>query len=291
MVEERPATVYTKVTALPEHFITVRSTWYTISGRVVNFNKKLATTDLWVYYDDTLGLNAVTANVDAGDFRLVMDATAFRVARMYVNPYVTSGQYFMWPFSLMWLVPGITAGAHTTYMQMLMYTGASYMYTGFNNGDTQNSLVVEERPRGSMAFASNFGLASTSSTGFVTLNPSRTVTHTKLSATTLIRVTIMDTLGFFIANAFSTAQGCHYRILMDGSTQFGSIYYTTSTTTAYGWRIYPMKLVWYGVVPAGSHSYVLQWYTFYSANQCNAGYPTGNTANYMIVEEIEDMSA
>ena len=82
-------------------------------------------------------------------------------------------------------------------MQNIMFGGSSQILQGWPDQDSNNHFAVEERARGSMAIASGFPDIRTSSTSYVDIT-NRQVYHTKVSATSQIRVTYVDTLGWFV---------------------------------------------------------------------------------------------
>ncbi len=100
-------------------------------------------------------------------------------------------------------------------------------------------FAVEERPRGNVAV--NGGFADNRHYAAAWANiPSRTVSHTKILSDTVIRVTYYDTLGF---HTVGHGDGCRLRLLVDGSAITREMW--THGSTSNGWRIQPMKLVWY----------------------------------------------
>ena len=151
-----------------------------------------------------------------------------------------SASHYKMPFSFVWYLTGIAAGSHTYAMQIIEYGCASYISAGYVTGDTANSLVVsrpletssqftpetllltvcslsvclqvEERARGSIATAGPFTDQRGSSTGWANI-PERSVSHTKLNANTIMRVTYMDTIGWLYSSA---GQGCTWRVVVDG---------------------------------------------------------------------------
>ena len=75
-----------------------QATWLDISGRALTVVKKSASTDLWVYYMDDLGM-LMTGGSDAQSFRLTVGGNAQLESRMYSQS--IAGWYIM-PFNLMW---------------------------------------------------------------------------------------------------------------------------------------------------------------------------------------------
>ncbi len=113
---------------------------------------------------------------------------------------------------------------------------------------------MEERPRGSIAHATNFDDRRWGSASWGNI-PGRAVSHTKQFAETMIRVTYMDTLGF---HAVCGSTACRWRLLVDGNSLAGTREYWSHSSSANGWRIFPIKLVWYPTVSAGAHTYTIQ---------------------------------
>jgi hypothetical protein len=134
-----------------------------------------------------------------------------------------------------------------------------------------------------VAFASGFSDQRISSTSWTSI-PERSVTHTKLNdVTTIIRVTYMDTLGFATT---CHGQGCNWRLLVDGNSVAGTREFWSHGSNSNGYRIYPMKLVFYPSVGTGSHSYAIQTYRGGCASECLAGYPSGSN-NLLLIEELD----
>ena len=135
--------------------------------------------------------------------------------------------------------------------------------------------------RGSVAFTTNFLDRRSSAAAWITI-PDRAVTHVKLSPTSIIRVTYMDTIGW---SQQAKGYGCIWRMLTDGAALNRENW--TYTDSLIGWRIFPVKMVYFPNVGVGSHTYIMQYYN-YGSNECLAGYPGGATVNsMMIVEELE----
>ncbi len=135
-----------------------------------------------------------------------------------------------------------------------------------------------------MAFASGFSDQRTTSTSWASI-PERSVTHTKLNdVTTIIRVTYMDTLGF--SSTCNSGPSCRWRLLVDGNSVAGTREYWSHGGNSHGYRIYPMKLVWYPIVGPGSHSYTMQAVRNNCASECLAGYPSGSN-NLLLIEELD----
>jgi hypothetical protein len=115
---------------------------------------------------------------------------------------------------------------------------------------------VEERSRGSIAVTNNMNDQRWTSASWANI-PGRAVTHTKLfnNDNTVIRVTYMDTLGFA-----GSCHGisCRWRLLVDGNNLAGTREFWSHSSPGTGWRIYPMKLVWYPTVSPGAHTYTVQ---------------------------------
>ncbi|MCB9551126.1 MAG: hypothetical protein R3F65_21380 [bacterium] len=114
--------------------------------------------------------------------------------------------------------------------------------------------------------------------------PGRTVTFGKARADTVVRLTYQDVLGYHMVGH---NDACRWRLVVDGAVH--DRVFRGHSSTARGWRIQPMQLEWHiQGLAAGNHTYRIQVNrpSAASASECLAGWPNGDTQNFIAVEEI-----
>lgn len=147
-------------------------------------------------------------------------------------------------------------------------------------------MYAIERPRGNAAITRGMSDQRTSVTSFANA-PGRSVTLTKLSPTSWLKITYVDDMGFLGTGNGNPA--FYVRALTDGNA-YGSRYVTWHCTAYSGWRIDPETLVFiHKGVPAGPHTTTIQWFIDLNGSSegllgwTNQGI---GAANFLLVEEI-----
>ena len=105
-----------------------------LSGRSLNFNKAAAGSDIFVMYMDTLGWH-VTCYSELGEIRLVVDGSPRAANRAHGS---TAWGWYMMPFSFLWYIQGMSAGAHNVRLQAVRYGCASDILIGWADNDVNN---------------------------------------------------------------------------------------------------------------------------------------------------------
>ncbi len=110
----------------------------------------------------------------------------------------------------------------------------------------------------------------------------RTVTYTKKSPNSLLRVTYEDSFGFLMS---SHNPSCYWRITMDGNPVGLQKWHHSSTAT--GWRIWTGNEQWMlANIPTGSHTFQVQAALGPGASQCLNGWSQGSIEAFLLVEEL-----
>lgn len=114
--------------------------------------------------------------------------------------------------------------------------------------------------------------------------PGRTVTFGKARPDTVVRLTYQDTLGYHMVGH---NDACRWRLVVDGAVY--DRMFRTHSSAARGWRIQPLQLEWFLTgLAAGNHTYRIQVQRPIAgaASECLAGWPNGDTQNFIAAEEI-----
>eukprot|EP00042_Codosiga_hollandica_P007117 m.16922 g.16922 ORF g.16922 m.16922 type:complete len:1504 (-) comp28721_c0_seq2:95-4606(-) len=267
--------------------ITAPVNTYADSGRQVSFTKKLANTDLWVTYDDTISYKW-SGQGQGGAIRLSLDGTTFSNPNaFYTSATANTGTFVGNPMSFLWYFQSVAAGSHFVRMQWYYSGTQSAMSAGYVNGDQHATFAVEERARGNLVFLGPSSLPqglSLATLNAWTLVSGRQLTHTKLKASSIMRVTYADTFGNYMTAAGE--QGA-FRLRYDSTVTKGYSLFMSQTSALY-WRMHPNKFVWYvRNLAVGSHVYYIDYYAVSGVSGgMYAAYPPTTNA-FLIVEEID----
>jgi LruC domain-containing protein len=280
-VEEIPANRIAMVQHMSDQALTP-STWTDLPGREVTYVKASSSSRLEVRLMDVLGYNMAGGHSWGCRWRLTMDgAVVGRPMSSHTSP--TLG-WRMYPMELGWVLDGVPAGSHTFRIQLVRPDSGSVSEcrAGWPNV-VSNSFVVHEVEAAGSAIARDFVDARLAPDAWTTIS-GRSVTLTKLSASSPVRVTYQDNLGYL---ATYTGWGCRWRLLVDGSMPMLTV--SSHNSSATGWTVDPARLQWF--VPglsAGTHTFAVQVLRPSSAttSECLAGWPGGDTNNYLLAEEL-----
>ena len=110
--------------------------------------------------------------------------------------------------------------------------------------------------------------------------PTRSISFTKVSDTSKLRITYQDTLG-----ARSTSMNaCFWRIVVDGVIQ--TSFSDSDVDGSFGWRLHNgSHIAWVLNLPAGSHRVSVDNMRNSTAMECSSG--TNTTGNFLSVEEMQ----
>ncbi len=272
--------------AVARHFGDTRSTpngWADLPSRAITIDKDRDDTYLQVTYQDVLGYHKVGHSWGCR-WRLTMNGAA--VDRSFSSHTSATGGWRIDPRNLTWVLDGVPRGQYTFRIQNYRPDAGSTSecLAGWSNGDTANHISVRELDRQSVAIRRHMSDRRDTPNGWSYL-PERDVSHAKQQGGTSIRVTYMDDLGYYMRGH---GWGCRWRLVVDDNA-FGRAI-NTHTSTGAGWRIDPMRLEW--IVPnlaPGNHRYRIQLYRPdpNTSSECLAGWPNGDTGNFLMVQEVD----
>ena len=259
--------------------------WTDLPDRAITYNKSAANTRLDVRLMDILGYHMNGGHSWGCRWRLTMDGNA--VGRTHSSHTSPGSGWRIYPRELAWLLDGVGVGNHTFRIQVYRPdpNSASECLAGWPGAaEVANTFVVHERETAGTAFTANFGDTRLTPGGWETLG-GRSVSLAKASGGSTIRITYQDNLGY---HAVGHGWGCRWRVLIDGAVATQPENSHNSTRT--GWQIDPVRLQW--IIrgqAAGNHTYVVQVVRPdpNTSSECLAGWPDGDTNNYLLAEEIQ----
>ncbi len=272
--------------AVARHFGDTRSSpggWGDLPGRAITITKDRDDTYLQISYQDVLGYHMVGHSWGCR-YRLTMNGQA--VDRTFSQHTGSTRGWRIDPRNLTWVIDGVNRGQYTFRIQNYRPNAGSTSecLAGWPNGDTANHLSVRELDRDTISIRRHMSDRRDTPNGWSYL-PERDVSHVKQAGGTRIRVTYMDTLGYHMVGH---GWGCRWRLVVDNNAYGRPI--NTHTSTGRGWRIDPTRLEW--IVPnlgAGNHRYRIQLYrpSANTSSECLAGWPNGETGNFLMVQEVD----
>eukprot|EP00056_Hartaetosiga_gracilis_P008782 m.126290 g.126290 ORF g.126290 m.126290 type:complete len:205 (+) comp12991_c0_seq5:2175-2789(+) len=181
-------------------------------------------------------------------------------------------------------------GRYRVKLQWYKNDGSNECLAGWEDGTTANSIAIEEKHPGRIAIVpsrlnngnTRYNLGDYRNKVYRSYRnvPNRVVNHVKKSSNSIIKVTYMDTIGWYTT---SSNHGCIFRLLVDGSTS-GTREMWNHGSTVGGWRIHAHTYTFYPTVGTGGHTYVIQSFRDVGASECLNGWSASN--NFLMVEEV-----
>lgn len=277
--------VYLPYNAFPmvtRSFLDVRvyDTYWMPLHREMQFLKRDPSTDLLLRWNDSFGFNdPSTAQGGAGYIRVLIDGTPRFTWRLH-TPLSTG--WTIWSETLTYLLRAaeIAPGMHTFQaFAMVEAPNGSEILNGWGEGAQENFIWFEEVPATRCARAIPTGSYNTTSTSYVDAT-NRSITFTKASAATRVRLTWSDTYG---SDALTPGTSCSFRLVNGSGTQVGRIQHHHNQSET-GWRLWPHTTQWdLTDLPAGANTLRIQYARTANSANCNVGWD--GTAQ-ILVEEI-----
>jgi len=284
-------------TTVAKHFPDARkgdSTLSDIPGRVAYHYKRSASTDLVIVHSDTIGIRQAS-HTTACEYQAILFGPSYpsglNLGFHHSHSHKGTG-WRIWPVDYQYFAQAsslsLGAGLYTVKIQFAKHAGASECLAGWP-GSEANSIAIIERNPSLLSIAPNpvFSGSSRRQLGDIRLTTvntwtnvaARTVSYTKKYSSSVIRVTLSDTLGFY---TISQSYGCLWRLVVNGGTTRNMYSHGSS---ANGWRIGAQTLVWYPSVGTGTSTYQLQDYVpDGKISSCLNGW--SSTHGHLLVEEI-----
>jgi hypothetical protein len=118
-----------------------QNAWIDVPGRTVSFAKHAETSALLVTYQDSFGALEVSWGTQCR-WRLVVDGSV--AGREQWNYSDVQRGWQISSRTMSWLLPGIGVGSHAAKVQVHKSTSAQVCLNGFENGQQENFLLVQE---------------------------------------------------------------------------------------------------------------------------------------------------
>ncbi len=253
--------------------------WTDLPGRLFLFNKATAESTLRVNYADVLGYD-MQAEGPACSWRLSVNGAA---TRSFGGNSSQAHGLRLWPTNLEWFLKDLPAGPLEFKIQVLKGAGATQCLAGWQQGDAENFIEVEELDSYYVGVTEEMGESATASTSWVDV-PGRVLVYEKKEDDSAMKVHYMDNLGY---NMSSSGWACNWRLLMDDKViqQEAKAY---SNTSKDGWRTHPNNLSWLILDAAlGEHTFKIQVIKASTGvSQCVSGWPNAEVANSLSVQEF-----